>query len=141
MNKNFTIIEIKRALDKAKCKKSVGVDEIPNEVLKQSFMCNIMREFFQLCFDCGKVPADWTKSIIKPIPKSSENDKRVPLNYRGISLLSCMSKIYTSCLNNRITEYLDRQDLLVEEQNGFRKERSCHDHIFVLHSIIKERQK
>ena len=33
-------------------------------------------------------------------------------------------------------DYLEKYNLLVEEQNGFRKGRSCLDHIFVLHSVM-----
>ena len=38
-------------------------------------------------------------------------------------------------------DYLEENDLLVEEQNGFRKGRSCLDHIFVLHSVITAKLK
>ena len=34
---------------------------------------------------------------------------------------------------------LEEQELIVDEQNGFRSERSCQDHIFVLDSIIRNR--
>ena len=41
--------------------------------------------------------------------------------------------------NNRIVGYCNQLDIFVDEQNGFRKERSCEDHIFVLNSIIRNR--
>ena len=70
---------------------------------------------------------------------SFNNDLRVPLNYRGISLLNCICKIYSSVLNDRIRKYLEQNQLLADEQNGFRKNRSCMDHIYSLHSIIKNK--
>ena len=60
-----------------------------------------------------------------------------PLNYRGISLLPCIAKLYSSILNNRLTQYCDYLEIIVDEQNGFRKDRSCVDHIFVLTSIVR----
>ena len=63
----------------------------------------------------------------------------MPLNYRGISLISCVSKIYSGVLNNRINSYTDMIGIMAEEQNGFRKGRSCEDHIFTLSTIIKNR--
>ena len=77
--------------------------------------------------------------MISPILKDSKFDRRVPLNYRGISLLCCSAKLYSSVLNTRIQKYLDDNNLLADEQNGFRKGRSCEDHIFVFDSIIRNR--
>lgn len=58
------------------------------------------------------------------------------MNYRGVSLLSCISKLYSSSINKRIVCYLESNDVLADEQNGFRKERSCEDHLFTLNSLI-----
>ena len=63
----------------------------------------------------------------------------LPLNYRGISLLSCVGKIYSGILNNRLSFYLENLCLLSDEQNGFRKGRSSEDHVFVLNYIVKKR--
>ena len=52
-----------------------------------------------------------------------------------------MLKIYNSILNSRVSAYLEDSKILVEEQNGFRKARSCEDHIFVLSSVIKSKKK
>ena len=69
--------------------------------------------------------------------KDPSSDRRVPLNYRGISLLPCISKLYTSFLNRRLIKYLEQSNLLADEQNGFRSDRSCEDHIFILNGIIR----
>ena len=42
--------------------------------------------------------------------------------------------------NNRLTRYLDYNDIIVDEQNGFRKLRSCANHLFTLCSIIWNRK-
>ena len=86
------------------------------------------------------LPSIWTQSIIKPIPKGSDKDPCVPLNYRGISLISCVSKIMSGILNNRLCNYDLNHNIIVEEQNGFRKKRSCAEHVFVLTSIIRKRK-
>ena len=39
-------------------------------------------------------------------------------------------------MNNRLCDYLESNDLLAEEQNGFRKGRSCQDHIFTLNTVL-----
>ena len=83
----------------------------------------------------GVVPCPWQQSIIKPIPKPGGNSID-PNDYRGISLQSVVTKVLCYIMNSRLCEYLEHLNLLVEEQNGFRKGRSCQDHIFSLHSII-----
>lgn len=50
--------------------------------------------------------------------------------------MSCISKLYSSFINKRIVCYLESNDVLAEEQNGFRKDRSCEDHLFTLNSLI-----
>ena len=61
----------------------------------------------------------------------------MPLNYKGISLLSCISKAYSGLINKRLTRYLEETNFLVDEQNGFWKNRSYEEHIFSLNSIIQ----
>ena len=50
-----------------------------------------------------------------------------------------MYKIYSSVLNARIRKYLEQNQLLADEQNGFRANKSCIDHVYSLHSIIKNK--
>ena len=63
-----------------------------------------------------------------------------PLEYRPISIISIPCKIYADILNKRLSFWLEQNDILAEEQNGFRKNRSCLDHLYVLQSIIKNRK-
>ncbi len=137
LNKPLEFAEVEKMVNRAKSGKSAGTDGIPNEVLKSHNVIKCLHVLFQLCFDSGLIPSIWTQSIICPIPKNKTSDPRVPLNYRGLSILSCVYKIYTAILNNRILSYLEENDLLHDEQNGFRSKRSCTDHIFSLCSIIK----
>ena len=44
-----------------------------------------------------------------------------------ISLLSLVNKLYSSVLNKRLLNYLESEDMLVDEQIGFRPDRSCED--------------
>ena len=76
--------------------------------------------------------------IIQPIykKKGSVND---PDNYRGITLLSCTSKLFTALVNNRLSTFLEASPsgTLNEDQAGFRSGYSTLDHIFTLHSLIE----
>ena len=92
-----------------------------------------------MCFLSGLSPSDWEKSDIKPIPKP-DKDQRDPLQNRCITILCCVAKIYSSILNRKLQTYLENNNLLVNEQNGFRASRSCMDHIFVLVTVIRNRK-
>ncbi len=139
LNASFTTQELKFAANKLKEKKALGIDLIANEILKCETLHGVLLTFFQTCFKQSVVPSLFKKAIIKPIPKSSTKDPYLPLSYRGISLISCVSKLYSCLLNNRLIGYCNENSVFAEEQNGFRANRSCEDHIFVLNSIIENR--
>ena len=50
---------------------------------------------------------------------------------------SCLSKLFTSILNNRLAKFLDMYDTLNENQAGFRRGYSTVDHIFSLNIIVE----
>ena len=100
-----------------------------------------MYVLFSQIFESGVMPTIWKSSIIKPIPKSALLDSRLPLQYRGISLLSTMYKIFSYVLNRRISNCIETNDLVADEQNGFRKDRSCLDHVYSLNIITRCRKK
>ena len=53
-------------------------------------------------------------------------------NYRGITLLSVLGKLFTSILNNRLYDYMVQKGILKAEQGGFRKMHGTVDIIFTL---------
>ena len=77
----------------------------------------------------------WTKGIIITIYKKKGDDTD-PNNYRGISLLSCIGKVFTSLVSSRISTYVENFEILGGEQAGFRKKYSTVDHVFVLNGLI-----
>ncbi|MCP3932899.1 MAG: reverse transcriptase family protein [Bacteroidetes bacterium] len=140
MDKHISCKEVRETIKAAKVNKALGVDKIPKEVLKNDNTVNLLQKLFNTCFTSGIIPDCWQKSIIQPIPKSASNDQRIPTNYRGISLLSNIYKLYASIINKRLSTYLEANKKIVEEQNGFRKLRSCIDHIFTLTCVIRNRK-
>ena len=139
LNGELSFDEIEKAVKQLKKNKATGCYNIQNEFLMKSEFLVPLYRLFQTIFNAGLVPTIWGKCCITPIPKSSMKDPFTPLNYRGISLLSCVSKLYSRVIKNRLTDYCNICDILVDEQNGFRKDHSCLDHISSLSSIIKNR--
>ena len=60
-------------------------------------------------------------------------------NYRGITLLSVVGKVFCKILNNRLMQCLDKEGALHEGQAGFRINRSCMDNVYTLNEIVQGR--
>ena len=85
------------------------------------------------------MPADWTRGLVVPLYK--DGDKHEVDNYRGITLLSVVGKLYTVVLNNRLSKWCEKRGVLVDEQAGFRVNRSTVDQIYALREVIQGRRK
>jgi hypothetical protein len=74
------------------------------------------------------------KSIICPIYKKREKSEYS--SCREISLLNTAYNTLVTVINNRLKVYAE--DLLSQEQNGFRRNRSTTDNIFIMRQILKK---
>jgi hypothetical protein len=136
---NITIDDVTDALGKAKLNKSPGIDNITNELLKNGGdgLNHSMNQLFRKLIELESTPQEWNKGIIIPIhKKGSKNNLN---NYRGITLTSCVSKVFNRIISKSISSFVEDHQLLSEIQGGFRKNYRCEDHIFSLKSIAATR--
>ena len=138
LNCPITYEEVRKAVYEAKLRKASGIDGIPAEVLRNETCIDLLFKIVSYAFANDKVPSEWSKGIIKPLPKG--DDPRNPLNYRPITIISIPCKIYANILNKRLLLWLEGNGLIADEQNGFRKNRSCQDHVYALYSLIHNRK-
>ena len=82
----------------------------------------------------GYFPEKWSEGYIVPIFK--KGDVNEVSNYRGITLLSTLGKLFTRILNNRLNNWAEEYGIYIEAQAGFRKHMSTIDNVFVLNSLI-----
>ena len=138
LNNDFTIIELNKLINKLKNNKASGIDNIINEFLKHSpeSYKHLLLKLFNVILKTGIIPTDWCISFISPIYKN-KGKKSDPNNYRGISIISCLGKLFTALINERLTKFADQNEIIGEEQAGFRAGYSTQDHIFTLHAIIE----
>ena len=138
LNSDFTFHEVKKIIRKLKSNKACGIDNVTNEFLKHcpDSVIILIVDIFNLVLKTGVVPTDWCVGIIQPLYKNKGSINN-PDNYRGITLLSCISKLFTSCLNHRLTIFALNRGVIGEEQAGFREGYSTTNHSFVLYSIIE----
>ena len=84
---------------------------------------------FNICFMLSVVPVDWVIACMVPLCKGM-GDVHECSNFRGISLLSMVRKVYDRVLVNRIRD--ETENVIAEVQGGFRRGRGCMDQIFVV---------
>ena len=125
-----TNIEISSALKRLKNFKSPGVDSLTNEQLKYGAtgLERSLEVLFGKAWNDEDIPEDWSKGIIIILPK--KGDKTYCSNNRGIMLRSTASKLFQIIILQRLNRGLE--ELLRENQCGFRRNRSCIDQIYAL---------
>jgi len=129
--------EFDLALKELKKNKAPGIDEIPAELL-QNAGNKVKDKLFQLIcriYEEGTMPDDFQKSVIFTLPKKKNAD--VCENYRTISLLTHASKILTRIIYRRIEKIAE--EILSDDQFGFRKNRGTREAILALRTLIEER--
>ena len=136
LNSEITKEEIRLAISNLKNGKASGYDEILNEHIKvtENILTSVYHKLFNLILITGIIPNIWLKGTIVPIYKSG--DVLNPENYRPITLLSCIGKVFTAVLNKRLSDYVNHYEILCENQTGFRKGYMTTENIFVLQSLI-----
>jgi len=138
LNQPITVNEIQFAIKSLKCQKAPGPDNLIGEFYKHSstVILPYFLKLFNYIFDNGLFPEDWTVSILHPLHK--KGDLNDPDNYRGISLLNICSKLYSFVLNRRISQWVELNNVVGEEQAGFRENRCTNDHIFTLLACVQK---
>ena len=97
-------------------------------------MCNLFNEILT----SESFPKNWSTGYIHVVPIYRKGNICDPSNYRGITISSCLGKLFTLLLNNRLQIFLEEHKIISTCQIGFHKNKRTSDHIFVLKSIIEE---
>ena len=138
LNGPITLQEIHKAIKSSKTGKACGSDGIQAEFIKSSngLLDKPILSLYNFIFDKGIFPNAWSTGLINPIFK--QNDKSAPENYRKVTLLSALSKIFECILNNRLTYC--KETIIPEDpmQNGFKKDAPVTDNVFILNGIIEK---
>ena len=120
-------MRLKKQIWKLKNGKSAGEDNILYEVLKTGEFCLVdpLVKLMNLIFESEKYPLKWTRNLLITLHKGGLPDK--PDNYRGISISSCLSKLFSTVLYFRILEVNENFSLL-----------RTADHVLLIDTVINE---
>ena len=128
--------EVKKAIETQSVDKAPGPDGINNEILKQSKEVCIpaLKKMFNDIINTEIIPHQWLESNIILLYK--KGDKYDIGNYRPISLMSNLYKIFSKIILKRIEGTLEEHQPI--EQAGFRRGHSVIDHIHVVRQIVEK---
>ena len=118
--------------------KGTGIDNLYNEMIKPlvdiypqlplSLFNDLLQKKQEIC-------KEWLHSLVTAIHKKGA--KEDPDNYRGISLMSCLGKLFLTIINNRLTEYCLHKGILSPSQLGFVQGNRTSDPHIILHNILQ----
>jgi hypothetical protein len=141
LNKKITQKEIVDCIRRLKNNKAHGDDHVINEYIKST--SDKMIELFNMIVETGIIPDSWLVIYIKHIYKN-KGDKLDPNNFKPIMILSCVSKLFTAILNERLNKFSNDILILSKNKTGFRKGYSTIDNLFIVHfffEILKKKKK
>lgn len=118
--------------------KGGGQDHVINEFFKYGFnyVAVYLVPLFNKLYDIGHFPSQWTEGYIVLIFK--KRDEILPENYRGITLLSTLGKLFTRVSSNRFSDWAENYFEYTEAQAGFRPKMGTIVNLFVLHGAINQ---
>ncbi|CAD7087998.1 unnamed protein product [Hermetia illucens] len=128
--------ETVRAIHRLKNHKSPGADGITAELVKYGGdqLHQVVHQLVLKVWDSESMPDDWQRGIICLIHK--KGDITQCSNYRGITLLSTIYKIFSTILLGRIAPYA--QNIIGPYQRGFTPGKSATDQIFSLRQAMEK---
>lgn len=119
--------------------KAPGVDGIPNILLKQLPIGTLEKlcDMYNACLRHNHWPAVFKLARVTPIPKPGKDKARTE-NYRPISLLNNLGKLFEKLIHRRITEFVTENDILNAEQFGFRPQHSTSHQVLRVANHIRD---
>ena len=121
-----TVEEVKEAITNLKNRNSPGNDELTSFLLKQ--LCNSIAFnitlLFNYCLKTSTFPQCWKSSNIVCLWKN-KGSRSDPSNYRPISLLPIIGRVFEKILSNQLNNFCDNHKVIPDQQFGFRRNSSC----------------
>ena len=127
----FTLEELQTVLNGLKLRKAPGPDHTANELFKllDDDSTQLLLEFYNKIWEVEEVPEEWKEAIVVSIYKGKGVDTD-PANYRPISLLNSIYKVFAAMLQKRLS--LFHETNLRSTQYGFRPHRGTTQPLFIL---------
>ena len=122
--------EITKIIKSLNPKKSTGPDQIPPKLIKiaRPQISNVLTGMINNALDEEIFPGSLKRAQVTPVFKKADNLSKE--NYRPVSILPCLSKIFERVIANRLNEYFE--GIFHESLSAFRSGYSCQDTLLAL---------
>ena len=132
----FTMEDLASAIGQLKKNKAAGPDKVLNELwlLLDDDNQRLLLELYNHSWTHGTIPQDWADAIVVSIYKGKGDDTN-PDNYRPISLLNTIYKIYAALLQRRLAGKIEHK--LRNTQFGFRPGKGTRQPLFILRRAME----
>ena len=116
-----------------------AADAVNNNKLRgDNAVVNALTLLFNFVLDREVWPQRWSTGVIFPLYK--QDSRLDPGNYRPITILSVVGKLFGTIINKRLSAWAEKTGMLVDEQGGFRQSRGTPDQLFILREILNSRK-
>ena len=114
-----TIGEVRNLLRKLNVRKATGLDKIPCKLLQLAadFVAPSLTKIYQRSIITVIFPSEWKLARVTPIFKKGKMNN--PCNYRPISVIPTVAKIFEKIVYDQLYNYLNENNLLTSCQSGF----------------------
>ena len=113
---------VKKVITNLDLSQMSGPDCIPVVVLLkncETALSYILAELFIMCLKESCFPDCWKDSLVVLVFKNV-GERSTAKNYRPVSLLSVVSKVFERLVNNRLIDHLEKYGFFCDFQYGFR---------------------
>ncbi|VDI31056.1 Hypothetical predicted protein, partial [Mytilus galloprovincialis] len=123
----ITLYEIESVVRSLKLRKAPGYDKLQNEHVRYSGsqLHTVILRIFNEVIRFGRIPLCWKHGLLIPLFKGNRKSKQAPENYRPISLLPIMYKLFETILKKRLLTSLHNDLFPNSQQQGFLNGLSC----------------
>ena len=134
----INLTEINATITGLNAKKAHGPDLISANMVKLCGqpLCIPLKIIFENILETGIFPDQWKEANVTPVHK--KNDKQIISNYRPISLLPILAKVFEKIIFTNLFKYLKVNNLITENQSGFQSGDSCTNQLLSLVHEIHE---
>jgi len=138
-DREFTLAEIRNAVESMNNKKALGEDGITGEIFKQEFETfpKYITAMYNGCLRKGVFPKRWKRAKLIPIVKPGKEDSDEMTKFRPLSLLNIEGKIMEKILITRINYWVYSTNFLNNNQYGFTPQRSTTDAAMAVKNIVE----
>ncbi|ELR17604.1 Reverse transcriptase [Acanthamoeba castellanii str. Neff] len=132
----FSVAEVRAQLRRLPNGSAPGIDGIPYEAYKRTKLDATLAHVFEVVRLNARLPARW--DVARTVLLYKKGDPNDTGNWRPISLQVTIYKIFTAALSKRLISWAGKHNTFSASQKGFLPAEGCHEHAFVLRSVLDD---